>query len=67
MVPIPCKKAGVDVNNCPSQIDQFDLNILKPGTTVITIIGTPPALIPEQLAKIQGSFKLFTLTLKVTE
>ncbi len=58
---------GVSVNDCPSQIEQFELNILKPGTTVITIIGTPPALIPEQLAKIQGGFKVFTLTLKVTE
>ncbi len=64
---VPCKKTGIPKDQCPTRIDQFELNVLESGTTVITIIGTPPALIPAQLAKIQNGFRSYTLTLKVTE
>ena len=64
---VPCQNAGISQDQCPSQIDQFELNILKPGTTIITFAGTPPAMIPVQLAKIQNGFRTYTLTLNVTE
>ncbi|MGR9074264.1 MAG: hypothetical protein ACU833_14485 [Gammaproteobacteria bacterium] len=64
---VPCEKAGIDPSQCPTQIEQFELNLVKAGTTSIGFTGTPAALIPAQLSKIQGGFKSYTLTLEVTE